>query len=248
LLNRVLGAATFLLLGGCAYHPELYSLDADSPDNARREIIRQDEAVSSFEAKAFFDFDSPQGRIQLKGSVALYGDDNGRVEINGPWGMALAVININHEQCLVELPQLGQTLIVPPDQPIVIPSLNFLLPSPSEIAIFLKPTIHLHYCEDWIIQDGKAGANGWLRLTHKDENPKRELLLMLTSHPVRVHSEKLTVNGKTIYERQFGGEYWRGYLPKRLSVTLSNLTLNIKYSSIRVNRIKPNTRQTAEAS
>ena len=215
-------------------HPRWTSYDAASQEQALSELVRRRSMIRNFTADAVFQFVSPQKRMTMKGKVSFSPDFGWRIELNGPLGVKLAVIEADEKRCILNLPQIGETVETAPEEELEIPQLDIRLPSPLLLTSLLLPTVDISDGDSWTVAQSESG---WpRRLSLRKVGGSDSLVLSLASTPLQIFSEERWRSGRLLYKRRLEYKSNPNYLPDRIAISFGDLMLNVKYNSMRMGR------------
>ena len=228
-----------LLLVGCAVHPRFPVFDAGTPEQALNELISRSRMIDSYSASAVFEISSPNGNIRFNGEVVFGDGCRWRVDLDGPLGVKLAVVETESDSFRVHLPQAGRTSEGRLCEGLELPDLEISLPAVASLSVLLLPTVDLTGQESWRIVSAGVGNPGLLTLVSESEAGIDSLVLSLDYSPVRILSEEHWREGRLLFTRNLSYKRNPGYLPDRITIKSSDLTLYIKLNYHRLVLITP---------
>ena len=174
----------------------------------------------------------------MKGSVLYQRDDGWRIDINGPFGMKLAVIESNDGRFRLDIPPTAQTVEGELNERIFIPGLDVMLPSLSALDPLFLPTVDLIESDGWTISDAQTEpadpdyADGFLTLTGSTEADIDSLILQLDYSPLRVLQEEHYRSGELVLSRQLTYPTESDCLPNKITIFFDGLSLDVTYNSV----------------
>ncbi|MDP8228869.1 MAG: hypothetical protein P9M15_05395 [Candidatus Electryoneaceae bacterium] len=224
-----------LFLIGCASHPRFQDYDAHTPEDALIELLNRRQMIKQFSSDVLFEFALDDARIRLKGSVLYQENDGWRIELNGPFGMKLGVIESNDGRFLLDIPQAAQTIEGELNEGFFIPGLDVMLPSLSALDPLFLPTVNLIGTDGWTVSKPQVELtepNGFLTLTGSAETDMDSLVLQIDYSPLRVLYEEHYRSGELVLSRQLTYPTETNRLPNKITINFDGFSLDVTYRSV----------------
>lgn len=226
--------AICIFLSSCARHPRFESIEADSPRSAFLKLVEHRESLKSFKASPEFQVTGSLGKFKISGEIEYSVNKGWHIQLDGPFGIKLAVIESSEDGFKVGLPRSGSDMAIDINEPFEIPELGMTFPDLTFTTTLLLPLLPLNDAENWKVVDGSTGQPGFLILERNSENCHDSLIVSLDYAPIRIRSDELWRNGKNQYKRSLVYDTSNDYFPNTNTIKFGDLELYIKYGSVKI--------------
>ena len=223
---------------GCAVHPGFRSYNAATPREALDELLLRRDRIIDINAKATFEFTHPTGQYRLN-AVLNYAVDSGwRIEINGPLGVQLAVIETDDNQYVVYQSFAAQSTRGQLSDSLVIPELGLFIPHLDYMLSALLPTVDISGSDGWRIEEAEIGKGGFLLLSRDSGSGLEEVILQMDFVPLRVGGEERRVNDLHVFHRILEYDDESRSYPRTITIFTGQLILKVDFKSVSINLLQ----------
>lgn len=231
-----LAIAGWVIFTGCAVKPPIDTFDANSPEAALAEIYRRNIAFKKFSADAVIEVSVPTARLNLNSDIRFDRETGWHIEITGPFGISLAVIDSYKDSFNIYTPQTGRMVNGLLREGLNIPEINLWMPGIGSFDDLLLPTTPLSDSLNWNICNSSVGESGELSLSQNTSFTylADSISINLSYVPLRIYEENYFKNGDRLMTRRFSFGNELDVLPERISIIYKEFQLSVFYRDIDV--------------
>ncbi len=237
---RVFLLLSLVLLVGCSSVNRFPAVHTDNAEKALAELVKLSRSIDFFEADATFEIelneDGEKRQLTIDGEVLFDELQGWHIQILGPFGIKLAIIESDDGMYRIRTPQTGQVREGLLTERITFSSLNLEFPHLTSLSPLLMPIFDFNDNAEWRLTDSRYSSPGYLELRHSSEIFNVRLKLILEYFPLKVIEEHHYRDNEIFMTRTFSYSDESENMPDSINLEFEGLTVGISYKSIRYER------------